>query len=144
MSTVAIDTNIFIYHLESHKKFGPLAQRLFAMVEEGDIRAVASMITFSEILTLPAGMDDDPLFKKYDLLLQNFPNLDFIPVDFAIASLGAKIRSQRKNLKLMDAFILATAQTSGADVLITEDARLGIPKFPVVVQTLGHYLRGYL
>ena len=136
---IAIDTNIFIYHLEAHPTFGPAAKRLFQEIESGKLKAVASMITYAEILTLPARAQNETLVKKYRELLSTFPNLSWIPVNLEIGYKAARLRGKHPKLKLMDAFILATASGSQVETLITEDTRLMISGLSYQVRNLEKF-----
>lgn len=136
---IAIDTNIFIYHLESHTTFGPAAKRLFQSLESGQLKAVASIITYTEVLTLPARAQNESLVKKYRELLSNFPNLTLVPVNPEIGFEAARLRGKYPKLKLMDTFILATALNQEVEVLVTEDTRLMIPGLSYKVQNLEKF-----
>lgn len=136
---IAIDTNIFIYHLESHPTFGPPAKRLLQAVESGRYKAVVSMVTYAELLTLPNRAQNESLAKKYQELLCHFPNLTLVPVDLAVGHEAARLRGKHPKLKLMDAFILATALCRQAETLVTEDGRLMIPELPLKIQSLEKF-----
>lgn len=136
---IAIDTNIFIYHLEQHPLFGPPAKRLLQAVESGGFKAVVSAVTYAELLTLPSRARNESLVKSYQDLLAHFPNLAIVPVDLEIAHEAARLRGKYTQLKLMDAFILATAMGSRSEVLITEDTRLMIAELPVRISRLENF-----
>lgn len=139
---IAIDTNIFIYTLEMHPRFGPAAVRLLEGVERGEFEAIISVITLAEILTLPARKNDRSRMDKYRSLLLHFPHLRCLPVSAEIAEKAATFRGKDPGLKLMDAFILATAAIGEAKVLVTEDSFLRKRKNPFVpVKTLEEYFR---
>ena len=110
------------------------------MVESGEVEALSSMITYSEILTLPAKEKNHDLVARYRALFLHYPHLKFVPVDAEIAHLAAVIRGENPRLKLMSAFILATASNRQVKALVTEDKHLKIPHSPMPVVTLGEYL----
>lgn len=136
---IVLDTNIFIYHLTAHPVFGPNAKRLMMMVESGEVEALSSMITYSEILTLPAKEKNHNLVKRYRELFLHYPHLEFVPVDVEIAHQAAVIRGENPKLKLMDAFILATASNRQVKALVTEDKHLKIPRSAIPVLTLKEF-----
>lgn len=137
---IALDTNIFIYHLISHFSFGPDAKKLFTLIENGEVQAISSVITYTEILTLPARVKEDNLIKEYQRLFLNFPNLSFVPVNIELAHEAALLLGNYPSLKMADALILATALVKKAKALITEDKRLQISGFPLPILNLKSYL----
>lgn len=137
---ILIDTNIFIYHLTAHPQFGPTAKELMLAVEAGRVKAAASLITYAEILTLPARARDMDLVERYRELLLHYPHLKFLPVDEACAHQAALLRAQVPALKMMDAMILATAKIAATKVLVTEDKRLRLKNLPFAVSGLKEYL----
>lgn len=137
---IVIDTNIFIYHLTAHPQFGPAAKELLLAVEAGRVEAVASLITYAEILTLPARARDMDLVERYRELLLHYPHLKFLPVDEACTHEAALLRAHSPALKMMDAMILATVRVAAAKVLVTEDKRLKVRNLPFAVAGLKEYL----
>lgn len=138
---ILLDTNIFIYHFLSHPDYGSDAKRLFLMIESGELLAKASFVTYAEILTLPATKKDEELIKKYRQLLLEFPNLEFCPINAPIAHRASLMRGEFPVLKLMDAFILATAFEEKAEMLITEDKKLFISSLPFAVKSLNGFFK---
>jgi predicted nucleic acid-binding protein len=136
---IAIDTNIFIYHLSSDPVFGNHAKNLMLMIESGQVKAIASIITYTEILTFPFKEGRRDLVKKYEELLLNFPNLKFIDVNQEIAHRAAELKGATPDLRLIDAILIATAEFQKCDVFLTEDARLKKKGFLTKVQTLREY-----
>ncbi len=135
MKKIALDTNVIIYFLANHEKFGDRAHALFQLIESGTIQALASVITFSEIMTLPLRKKDTALAKKYRELFQAFPNFEFVPLDLVIAEKAAQLRAEHSALKLMDAYILATAWHNEVP-LVTEDKALHALKSPIKILTI--------
>lgn len=139
---IAIDTNVFIYHLISQREFGAPAKRLFVMLEEGEIKAVASVITYAEIITLPAQHDKQDLVTVYQQTLTHYPNLRFIAVDIELSHQAALLRGHHPSLKMMDAVIVATACKLECQSLITEDERLHQLKLPIPTLSLHDFFKG--
>lgn len=73
-----------------------------------------SRIVWTEVLA-----DED--LERRDLVRQALARFDVVEIDQRIAEAAADIR-YRERMKLMDAYILATAQVNGA-VLITRNTR---------------------
>ncbi|WP_028777545.1 type II toxin-antitoxin system VapC family toxin [Shimazuella kribbensis] len=124
---IALDTNLFIYAFEQHPAYGETVKAILEVVEEGGVEAVASVITFTEILTKPIREGNDALEKRYRILFSHFPNLFVEPVSVEVAERAAFLRG-RYHLKTPDALILATAIISQSDLFITNDQRLSSVK----------------
>lgn len=115
-----MDTCVLIYSLDENPKYLALAAQVLAWVERSGHTAVTSTVTMTEILvesyrTLP----EADVRRLQDLLL-TYPNLEWIPPDLEIASLGAQFRASHK-LKTIDALLAATAVLTGATVFVTND-----------------------
>jgi predicted nucleic acid-binding protein len=100
---------------------------ILEVVEEGRVQAIASVITWTEILTKPIQEGDEALEKRYRILFSHFPNLFVEPASVEVSEQAAHLRG-KYYLKTPDALILATAITSGADLFITNDQRLSAVK----------------
>lgn len=120
---IALDTNIFIFAFEQHPDYGKIVKTILDKVEEGELEAVASTITLTEILTKPFREGNDMLEKRYRLLFTHFPNLALVPVDISVAERGAYLRG-KYGIKTPDALITATAIVSKAELFITNDKTL--------------------
>lgn len=120
---IAIDTNLFIYAFEQHPSYGETVKEILEIVEEGEVQAIVSVITLTEILTKPIRDGDEALEKRFRILFSHFPNLFVEPVSVEVSEQAAYLRG-KYHLKTPDALILATAITSGADLFITNDHRL--------------------
>lgn len=129
---VAIDTNIFVYLIQASEPYGGLARTLFAWVKQPGNSAVASTIVVTELLV--------PLYKEaltglsrlqqasgekerpeVLIMLERYPNLEWIPADLAVADRAARFRA-RYGLKTPDALHAATAVHAGATGFVTNDA----------------------
>lgn len=120
-SLVCLDSNIFIYYFNQHPQFGPASKIIFDQISNKTIKAIASVITITEILSHSMLSKKDALEMEEKLL--DIPNLAFADVNRDIANKAARIRREYKFL-FPDALQLATALSSKADVFITNDKRL--------------------
>lgn len=122
---IAIDTCCFIYLIESSKypDFTPLTQELFELVRDGQVKAITSPITITEIMTLPRKLGFEELAYDYKLLITNFPNLSIPAISIAVADRAATLRSSY-GLKTPDALQLATALIYKATAFFTFDKEL--------------------
>jgi len=123
-SRVALDTSIFIYHLEANSKYLAYTEILFSWLERARSEAITSTITMTELLVLPYRQGDEQRADDLYGLLSTFPNLDWIAPNLEIAELAARIRALHR-LQTPDALQAATAIRTKATALITNDAVFG-------------------
>lgn len=118
---IALDTSIFIYHLEANQKYHAYTDPIFSWLEQSKFKAITSTITMTELLVLPYREGDEQRANDFYALLSTYPNLDWIPPSLEIADLAARIRAVHR-LRTSDALQAATAAHSKATGLITKDA----------------------
>lgn len=118
---IALDTSIFIYHLQPNPKYLAYTDVIFSWLERPESRAITSTITITELLVLPYREGDEQLANDIYGLLSTYPNLDWIAPNLEIAELAARIRALHR-LQTPDALQAATAAHSRASGLITNDA----------------------
>ncbi|MGA7886456.1 MAG: PIN domain-containing protein [Acidobacteriaceae bacterium] len=126
-TAVGLDTAPLIYFIEKHPRYLPLVQPFFAAVEDGDVTAVTSTLTLTEVLVHPWRRGNQELVRQYSRILLHARNLQTIPVSPEIAAEAARIRATL-NVKVPDAIQLATALSAGAASSLTNDA--GIASLP--------------
>lgn len=121
MSRVFWDTNLFIYLFEGR---GDLSKQVAdlrrAMLERGD-QLLTSALTLGEVLVKPAEQRDEELARKYEDAIRATSLV--LPFDARAARIYATLRCDR-SLRAPDAIQLACASAAGADLFITNDARL--------------------
>ena len=117
---IALDTSIFIYHLEPNPKYLAYTDPIFSWLEQSGSRAITSTITMTELLALPYRQGDEQRANDFYGLLSTYPNLDWIAPNLEIADLAARIRALHR-LRTPDALLAATAEYSLATGLITND-----------------------
>lgn len=117
---IALDTSIFIYHLEPNPKYLAYTDPIFSWLERSGSRAITSTITMTELLVLPYRQDDQQRADDFYGLLSTYPNLEWIAPNLEIADLAARIRAPHR-LRTPDALLAATAEYSLATGLITND-----------------------
>jgi len=118
---IALDTSIFIYHLEANPKYLAYTDPIFSWLERSGSKAITSTITMTELLVLPYRDDDEQRANDFYGLLSTYPNLDWIAPNLEIAELAAQIRALHR-LQTPDALQASTAVHSQATGLITNDA----------------------
>jgi len=117
---VFVDTAPFIYFFEKHTAYYKYLEKFFNQVYDKNAQIITSIITFIEITTLPARQGNHRLVKKYRDYFTNAQNISLFPLDLIVAEQAVKIRAEH-GLKTPDAIQLGTAQTSGADYILTND-----------------------
>ena len=121
---LGLDTPPFIYLIERNPAYLNLVREVFRRITSGALSAHSSVITLTEVLTLPYRVGDAALAQRYQSFLlrsRNF-SLDLVTAD--IAEQAANLRA-RYGLRTPDALQIATALTAGCAALLTNDARLG-------------------
>lgn len=120
---IALDSNLFIYVFEGSAIAERLRDELFIPVERGELQAITSVLTVSEILTRPKSLAREDICQKYIILLESFPNLEIIPFTLKEAVHTATIRAKYR-VRTPDAIQLATALEHDATLFFTNDLNL--------------------
>jgi predicted nucleic acid-binding protein len=121
--SLALDTSAFIYHLEAHPVHGPRLRPIFGRIERGRCPAVASTLTFLELLVQPYRSGEDDRRSVLAALLVSFPGLSWVAPDLVVADRAASLRA-RYRLRTPDAIQLATAIETRVDAFLTNDRDL--------------------
>ena len=105
---IGLDTNLFIYFLEDHPRYGAWCASLFDRIERGHNPAVTSTITLLELLVQPYREQKEDLAQKIFALTSSYPRIEWVPVSMNLADQTAELRA-RYRLSTPDAIQLATA-----------------------------------
>lgn len=115
-----LDTNIVIYAVEQNPVFGPkVVTRLATARATGD-SIMLSDLTRMECLVLPLRVGDVALQQTYRGF---FALTTVVPIAPIVCDRAALIRASNR-FKPMDSLQLAAALEHGANVFLTNDARL--------------------
>ena len=117
---VALDTCVWIYHLESHPDYRSLTTEILAAVSAGKCAAVVSEQTLMELLVRPLKLEREDVADEYEALLTHFPNLSLVAIHRDILLKAAVVRA-RYGLRTPDAVIVATGILQGATRVITNN-----------------------
>ena len=120
---IGLDTPIFIYFLEDHPRYGPLAQITISGIEKGKWEGVTSTITLMEITVRPWQMGREAAAREYEAILVHFPNLSVVDVDRNVARAAAQLRAKYK-VAPPDALQVAASISFGSKAFLTNDRRL--------------------
>ncbi len=116
-----LDTAPFIYFFEQHPTYFPALKSLFADLYDVGAQAITSIITYIEITTLPARLDNKKLVRKYRDYFSNSENISLFPLDMHVADQVVQVRG-KYGLRTPDAIQLGTAIACGADYIVTNDS----------------------
>ena len=105
---IGLDTNVFIYFLENHPRYGSWCASLFDRIEGGHNAVVTSTITLLELLVQPYREQKEELAQKIFALTTTYPNIEWVPVSLSVADRAAELRACYR-LSTPDAIQLATA-----------------------------------
>jgi predicted nucleic acid-binding protein len=105
---IGLDTNLFIYFLEDHPRYGTWCVSLFDRIERGHNPAVTSTVTLLELLVQPYRDQKEELAQKIFALISTYPKIEWVPVSMGLADRAAELRA-RYRLSTPDAIQLATA-----------------------------------
>jgi predicted nucleic acid-binding protein len=105
---IGIDTNVFIYFLENHARYGAWCVSLFDRIERGHNPAVTSTVTLLELLVQPYREQKEELAQKIFALTSTYPKIEWVPVTMNLADRAAELSAQYR-LSTPDAIQLATA-----------------------------------
>ena len=105
---IGLDTNLFIYFIENHPRYGSWCSSLFDLIERGHNPAVTSIVTMLELLVQPYRDQKEELAQKIFALVSSYPGIEWVPVTMNVADRAAELRG-RYRLSTPDAIQLATA-----------------------------------
>lgn len=120
---VYLDTAPLIYYLEENATHSSYLNQLFKKNEAGEFIFYSSVVTLTEVLTLPFRQGNVELAEQYQYFLSETQTLKLIPVNLPIAKLAAKLRAEY-GIRMPDAIHLATATEIKADWFLTNDIAL--------------------
>ncbi|UVC09648.1 type II toxin-antitoxin system VapC family toxin [Rhizobium sp. TH2] len=117
-----VDTNIFIYFVESSSTLGERARAWIDALRHADIPLVVSRLTLLECLYGPAKHGDEELISAYRNLLEDASIVEMQELEHHILK-DAAMKGGKLGLKLQDSIHYFTALHCHCDLLLTNDAR---------------------
>lgn len=136
---IGLDTPIFIYFLEEHKKYKELAQVAISGIEKGKWQGVTSTITLMEITVRPWQLGRESIAREYEAVLVHFPNLSIVDVDRNAARIAAQLRA-KYTISAPDALQVGASLSFGAKAFLTNDKRLSKLEELIDVITLDDFI----
>ncbi len=122
MSRIFLDTNFFIYLIESASPQSARARYLLRAFAARRDEILTSVMSVGEVLVAPLRNHDHILARRYRQIFRG-KGITVLPFLEQAAEAFAQIRI-RGSIKPPDAIQLATAATAGCDLFLTNDDRL--------------------
>jgi predicted nucleic acid-binding protein len=138
LKRIYLDTAPIIYQIEGSQEFSQSTQLIFDKIDNGELIAVTSLITLSEVLVIPYRLGRMDLVEDYTQMLTSAENTEYIPIlDEEAALIVAKLRAENQALKKFDAQHFALAIQHRCDSFLTNDSQLkkiiGLPKWLKII-----------
>ncbi len=133
---VFLDTNVLLDVLTERKGFYRDSFRVWTLAEQGKIRAMVSVISFSNIYYIAQKVAGR---RTADRLLRMVRDT-FAPVAFDEQILNQAIDAELRDFE--DAIQFFTAQRAGADTIVTRNPR-HFPTGDIPVQTPAEFLAAH-
>lgn len=123
VTMLASDTAPVIYFIERHPAYLAIMREVFRRVAARQLRGYTSVITLTEVLTIPRRAGDIAVVQAYRELLVHGRDIVLLSIDPATADLAADLRA-RYRLRTADALQVAAALREGCQALLTNDSAL--------------------
>jgi predicted nucleic acid-binding protein len=123
VTALGFDTAPLIYFVERHSTYVDIMRTVIQQVDTGQIAGFSSVITLTEVLTLPKRLANKQLEEEYRILLTQSRNFSIVIIDPIVAEQAAEMRA-KYNLRTPDALQLASAVSAGCQAFLTNDANL--------------------
>lgn len=124
-NSVYLDTNIWIYALEGFPAFAQELATLFQAIDQGQLAAVTSELSLSEVLVKPIQNGNTAQQDIYKQAISSTSTLQVVPVQRDVLIEAATLRAT-VNLKLPDAIHAATAISTQCSTFLTNDQRFQV------------------
>lgn len=124
ISSVALDSMIFIYLFEEDERFSTKVKPLFMAIEKGNLKGVTSIVSPLEVLSAPKLEQEHDRQTAFIRFFQKTPNLTVYPLSWKVMENAAGLRRKNPSLKAPDSIQLATARETNTPIYITNDQKL--------------------
>lgn len=116
-----VDTNIFLYAIQKHPKFGETSKKILEKIDRGEEEAVTSIITLAEVCWwLEKHKKTDEIKEKIELILSIF-NLKIVNPDCEDFLKGAEL-TRRLGINFNDCLNLALMERLEIDEIYSNDS----------------------
>ncbi len=129
MALVVLDASVLIGFLDPEAALHASCLAAFETHQRDDLVAPASV--YAEILVSPHRAGPDAV-ARVEAFIGDL-SIRIEPITAPIAGIAARLRSERRSLRLPDALVLACAETINADVVLTADTSWAAVSSRVIV-----------
>src|SRR5579871_3712938 len=91
---VGLDTSPFIYFVERHPVYLARVREIMRLIDTRAMQGFTSVITVTEVLTLPMRTGDTVIESEYRSILLHGRNLTVIAIDSQLAIVAADLRAR--------------------------------------------------
>jgi predicted nucleic acid-binding protein len=124
-SLLYLDTNIFLNVIYKEVLFEQSSNKLLQTLQKGNrFTAVTSSVTLFEMILDMGSAGFAEAADKVTLAMEDIPFLNIVSLNKMMSTLAARYLLEEKSLKSHDAYHLAAATVSGADLFVTRDKSL--------------------
>ena len=88
---IGLDTNLFIYFLEGHPRYGSWCASLFDLIERGRHPTVTATVTLLGLLVQPYRDQKEELAQKTFAVASTYPKIEWVPVIRKLTDRAAKL-----------------------------------------------------
>lgn len=124
ISSVALDSMIFIYLFEEDARFINRVKPLFEIIERGNLKGITSIVSPLEVLSAPKLEKEPEKRAAFAKFFQKTPNLSVHSLSWKVMEKAAGLRRKNTVLKTPDSIQLATAIETNTPYYITNDQKL--------------------
>ena len=123
---IYLDTNVFIYAVEGVAEHAAFIDKMFLLLDAGELIATTSELTLAEVLTKPFELSRTAVVDICQEMLVPSHWLSMVPVSRNILVEAARLRAALK-IRLPDAIHLCSAAEVGCTAFVSNDRRLKMP-----------------
>jgi predicted nucleic acid-binding protein len=119
-----IDTNVLVYALERHPRYGEKARMILEKVDAGEVEGVISTLVLMEVCWyLEAGERLDAMAEAVERI--NRSRVNIVEVSGADVLEATRLKKTFKGVELNDLVNYAVMRRLGVDTVYTNDAHYG-------------------
>jgi uncharacterized protein len=115
-----IDTNVFIYVLNSDPDFGPTAKRILQRIEEGE-ETVTSTLVAAEVAAWLEFNKRKHAIPPFFMSLESYPSLTKIETTYSDELTANKLVTRYPQLRFFDRVYLAQMERTGLKEIYSND-----------------------
>jgi predicted nucleic acid-binding protein len=119
---VYLETTVFLAHLKGEAGRIEDCKAVMTQAEAGDITAITSTVTLTEVIKIPGGHLPESVEVTIDAMFQS-KWLHLVQLDRLVATQARQI-ARKHRLTPLDAIHVASAIARGADKLLTYDQKI--------------------